>query len=222
VIFTELDNDRLLDQAMVRVRRLREVRETMGLNETATAQVEHCLTTAQAAMAKMWQPEACYSQTEIRPIDGGVMIGGEIAIREERVAKRYTEDSSLFVYNHSLGYDARLMMDELEGDYALYHFHYYIGKALLLLIGREFYGQAKAQFPHLRLFRFPIPLPVESAQQHQVLRKHYWDPEKIAQILPLLKGSRTDLGVTEAGCISPLFTIIGVMLGTPLMQHRDF
>jgi hypothetical protein len=221
VISTDLDSGRLLEQALERVRRLREVRETIALNETSAAEVERCLTTAQAAMAKLWQPEACYKQIEFRPIDGGVMIDDTLAIREERLAKRYTKDSLLFVYNHSLGYDSRHMMDEFEGDYALYHFHYYIGRTLLLLIGREFYDQATAQFPQLRLFRFPIPLPVESEQQRAMKRMHYWDPDKIARILPLLKGSRTNLAVTEAGCISPMFTIVGVMLGTPVMQHGD-
>jgi len=220
VISTDLDSDGLLEQAVQRVRRLREVRETIALNETSAAEVERCLTTAQAAMAKLWQPEACYKQIEFWPIDGGVMIDDTLAIREERLAKRCTKDSLFFVYNHSLGYDSRHMMDEFEGDYALYHFHYYIGRTLLLLIGREFYDQAMAQFPQLRLFRFPIPLPVESAQQYAMKNKHYWDPGKIARILPMLKGCRTNLSVTEAGCISPLFTIIGVMLGTPVMQQR--
>jgi hypothetical protein len=173
-------------------------------------------------MAKLWQPEACYKQVEFRPVTGGVMMEDKLAIREERLAKRYTEDSLLFVYSHSLGYDTRHMMEEFAGDYSLYHFHYYLGRTLLLMIGREFYDQAKARFPHLQLFRFPIPLPEESAQQDEVNRKHYWDPDKVAQLLPLLKGSKTNLAVTEAGCISPLFTILGVMLGTPTMSQRDF
>jgi hypothetical protein len=221
VISTNLDGDRLLEQALERVRRLREVRETIALNETSAAEVERCLTVAHSAMAKLWRPEACYRQIEFRPIDGGVMIDDKLAICEERMAKRCAEESLLFVYNHSLGYDSRHMMDEFEGDYALYHFHYYIGRTLLLLIGREFYDQARVRFPHLRLFRFPIPLPVELAQQQAAKKKHYWDPDKVARLLPLLKGSKTNLAVTEAGCISPVFTILGVMLGTPTMPSRD-
>ena len=130
--FTKLDNKALLRQAAIKVRRLREVRETIAVGIEAAEEVERCLAVANDAMEKLMVPEACYEHASCQLLPNGLLLDNRIKVIEPKLVKCYSDDALVFVYNLSLGYDASQMMKELAGDYALYHFHYYIGRTLLL------------------------------------------------------------------------------------------
>jgi hypothetical protein len=213
VITVDLQQEDLLSHAMANLRALREIRETLAQGAIATREVETCLALARAAMIKLWQPEACYVKLDARLDDKGIALKNGLTLAEPKLRKSFDEESELFAYGLSLGYDAQAMMQELEGDYALYHFHYLLGRTLLLLMGRQLFAHAKATYPGHHLQRFAIPLVLTEALDGPVPVRpgNRWDPEKIAQLLPFLKASKTDIEVTEAGCLSPLFTMIGLM-----------
>lgn len=223
VIFAELHTDRLVERALIRVRGLREVRETLSRGEAGAAEVERCLEVAGHAIARLGRPEACFTQIEATPFKGGARLGNGLEITDEVLAKRYGKDGQFFVYLLSLGYDTGAMMKELNGDYALYHFHYYIARTLLLLIGKELHELAEASHPRTSLVRIPVRLEGEEVLQElpepeetgKEPARRNWDPAKVARLLPFLEGCRTRLEVTQAGCLKPLFSIVGLMVGTP-------
>jgi|TARA_B100001971_G_scaffold214166_1_gene250227 hypothetical protein len=217
-----LDKERLLIEASAKVNRLREIRETIALGEQASREVKQCLNHARRAISKLSRPEACFGEVDAEWIDGGVALKEGPEIFHERLNARMAERSNLYTYSLSLGYESSQMMAELNGDYSIYHFHYYIGRTLLQLMGRQFIQQVRELFPDCHWSRFPVLVQMEgdALLSPGRIKRHYWDPERIVQLLPLFKDTRTHFSVTEAGCISPLFSIIGIMLSTPIDQKE--
>ena len=210
-------------EAGAKVSRLREVRETIALGEHASREVKQCLGHASDAIRKLSRLEACFRQADAERIDGGVLLKQGSRIFHDRLNARMTECSKIYTYSLSLGYDSGKMMEELNGDYSIYHFHYYIGRTLLQLVGRQFIRHVRTQFPNCQWSRFSVLVQMEGDRlpaSGSNMKKHYWDPERIVQLLPLFDDASTRFSVTEAGCISPLFSIIGIMLSTPL-RHSD-
>lgn len=214
-----LDKALLLEQASAKVMHLREIRETLAAGQHASREVKQCLVRAAEAIQKLSRLEACFGKAEAERIDGGVALQGGPQIIHQKLAARMDKQSSVYTYALSLGYDSKQMMTELKGDYSIYHFHYYLGRTLLQLIGREFIRQVRAGSPDYQWSRFPVLVQMEG-EPLVSLKNHYWDPQRIAQLLPLFRETRTHFSVTEAGCISPLFSIVGIMLRTPVTKSE--
>ncbi len=218
-----LSTDDLQTEATSKVLRLREIRETIAQGGNAASEVEKCLSIAARAVAHLSRPEACFGEVQATPVEGGIALINGPEILNDRLCARLEEQTHeparIYIYGLSLGYDTGQMMAELNGDYSLYHFHYYISRTMLQLIGRELINQVRTRFEDRSWYRFPVLSQIDSDPlmfSGSITKKHYWDPERIAMLLPYLNESQTRYKVTDAGCISPLFSIIGIMLSQAL------
>jgi len=216
-----LSKDDLLASASVKVLRLREIRETLALGDHAAREVKDCLAVAAESIAKLSRPEACFIEVKARQVEGGVVLHHGIEILHEKLSEKMNEHGLIYIYGLSLGYDSGQMMSDLGGDYSLYHFQYYVGRTMLQLMGKDFIRQVRERFPDRQWFRFPVLTQMEGAPRmpaELISKIHYWDPDRLARLLPLLNESKTQFKVTDAGCISPLFSIVGIMLSMPENQ----
>jgi hypothetical protein len=214
LIDIQLNPTELLDEADVRTRRLREIRETLNLGPPASSEVESCLSEVKQRIFELIQPEACFREIDGSATTTSLDLGSDLTLKHKKLTNMGDQINGIYAYALSLGYDSSTMMQKLNNDYALYHFHYYIARTCLLLINRRFYDQVCSDYPDSNWHRFPVLVQMDDNQASEPLKRHYWDPMQIARILAKLPDTRTQFQVTDAGCITPIFSIIGVMVST--------
>lgn len=209
-----LNPTQLLDEADVRTRRLREIRETLKLGPPASTEVDSCLSEVKQMILELIRPEACLSEIPGSASTDSLCLGSDLTLKHKKLTKIGNQINGIYAYALSLGYDSTTMLQKLNNDYALYHFHYYIARTCLLLINRSFYDQVCTNYPDSNWHRFPVLVQMNDNETPDHMKRHYWDPLQIAQVLDMLPDTRTPFQVTDAGCITPIFSIIGVMVST--------
>ncbi len=211
----QLDTPALLNQAMQRIMRKKEIKTALNKNAITREQTLQCLKQAYRCLNELCKPVAV-----VLPISANlfsldnhfVLLAGETRIKSVRMSRHLSCNAAqAYLYLFSCGYDSREAFCWLQQDYSAYHFQDMLSNELLFAIGRQLHRGIKQLNPNKNCYRYPI----QTDQQSNEIANVTWDAEKTRSLLKLFNAY--DLGITcnPKGCFTPLHSILGVMMTTP-------
>jgi hypothetical protein len=227
----EFDRNALLVEAYQRVVRKSEIKCTLEQGGVIKAEVEGCLSDALRCVEALCQPSGAILKVTAEAADSGVLLARQTLIHSGRMRRQLEKGAQAYLYLFTCGYDSQEALQWLDKDYSIHHFQNMIGRELLYAIGRDLHRQACACKPDHRMVRYAakmqnryameidedaVPLStLQSTSQNRSLTPDYWDAGKMRSLLGLFGDSALGVSSTDAGCFSPLYAILGVMMAIP-------
>ena len=162
-------------------------------------------------------------EVDAAAFNNGVMIDN-IYVPNKKMHTFFHEDSRVFAYLITCGFDSREAFQLLDQDYSLYHFQHLIGQQLLYTLGCQLHTTICEHMPEYRFFRCAIRMqnnfPDIDGNEHIDNPQYCWDPDLVKKILHLFGQNTLGIQVTNQGSFNPLHSIVGIVMGNKMTGER--
>ncbi|HJV88211.1 MAG TPA: hypothetical protein VJ698_22265 [Noviherbaspirillum sp.] len=223
-MYIDFDRDDLLTQAHDRVANRRDVERVRKGTDAAYEQLSECLALALRCVQTLAKPAAAVIEVNAAEILHDLTHGDEPLLLTPRVEPSTAGDVKACLYLVTCGLDSREAMRWLESDYAAYHFQNEIARELVFAVARHTHRSVCADHPGHRFVRHAIR--TEMPTPHGAVRgnggaSRLWDPRGVGRLLQRFGSDALAVSTTSAGCLTPLHSLLGLMIGTPLCGDED-
>lgn len=230
VTLIPLDRGELLSEARARVERKREVKSAFLQGGSIQTEVERCLAQAFRCIDALAKPSCTTFEVAAEAHEHGVLLGSEIILPSLKMRDKLEDGSKVFLYLITCGYSSQDAFKWLDSDYSLYHFQNMIGSELLFSLGRHLHRQVCCRYSSHKFARYAIKLEGscaddavgDNASETISLSpgRNDWDAGLVGSLLDLFGEQTRGVTTTQAGCFSPLHSILGVMMGGPILPSN--
>lgn len=223
-LHTKLDRVSLLAEAYRRTLGRKEVQRALQKGGSVKSEVEQCLGAAFRCVESLCEPGGQICEVSTEKVANGVRLGRDTVIHSVKMRDELTRGAKAYVYLATCGYDSQKALRWLDGDYSIYHFQNMIGRELLYSIGRHQYHNTRVDFPQYHFARYAVKMRNEcfgdNATEAISLMPDYWDARKVISLLDCFDKGALGVFATDSGCLSPVHSLLGVMMGVPVIGHQ--
>jgi len=197
----------LLEEAHRRVLGMREVKGSM--KDGKEAAILESLEEAKALVLRYAKPGGYFKKIAVSSNESILEIEN-VSLDNAHMAEKLKDSRECLIYMVSLCYDTRDVMAEVKEDYGLYMFHHYLGRTMLFMAGQELHKliQKKESKDWKRVAFLENSVSLGTGEDTcSVL----WDASAIGKLFPLFLKNSLGVSITEAGCLNPLYSLMGMM-----------
>lgn len=205
--------EEMLASVMAKLKSQREIRNTAARGPEEKAAVEDCLEEAFDCVNALCSPGAVHVELRGTKIDDQIIFQNGLSITNKKLVKNFGRGTRIFAYLVTCGYDSRDAFKALDGDYAIYHFQYMIGRELLFLAGRELHKRLQEQYKGAQFIRYPLSMHkdlIDPQTSHPTVQ-NAWDPLQVRKLVDFFDGETLAVQVKEEGCLEPLHSLAGIV-----------
>lgn len=220
----DFDRDKILTEAHGRVANRRDVERVSQREPAVGDQLTECLDLAFHCVRTLAKPAAAVIEVDTDEIVLDLMHGDEPLLLTPNVDQTLARSSKARLYLVTCGFDSREAMRWLNNDYTAYHFQDEIAREMVFALARHTHRSVCADYPGYRFVRHAIRTETITscgmgAGGGGTLRQ--WDPRRVGRLLQRFGSASLGVSTTSAGCLMPLHSLLGLMIGAPLGENAQ-
>lgn len=134
-----------------------------------------------------------------------------------------TAAEACYIYGCTLGFDSSEALAALNHDYILHQFQHFVSREILFIIGRNIHKSILYQYPDKTLKRCAILLSNSREDDKPCIAEDedaapvYWSPQDVSNLLQMMPAMHM-VKVLDSGCMSPIYTLLGLMFVYPQQE----
>ncbi len=205
----------LMEQAKKRLEKsvvMRRCKERLG---EAIDEIDECLADAEACVLDLLKIEQVCNEVSFIWKDGYIHLGEDVVFPAQALQFDVREAQKCYTYGFTLGYDSQEALHYLKQDYIVHQFQHLISKEVLFMLGRDIFKQFVTREPGYVMKRSAILLKSTEEDDNPCLiddeeHRSYWSPTYVSDLLGLMPELK-QIQVMESGCLSPVYSVMGLM-----------